>query len=175
MSADPRYPLGRFQAPETITPQHIASWIDEVAAAPAHLRQAVAGLTPGQLDTHYREAGWTVRQVTHHIPDSHMNAYVRFKMALTETDPPIRAYEEGEWAKLSDTAETPVETSVVLLEKLHERWVTLMRGFGDAEWKKCYVHPTMGPVPLERALGLYAWHGKHHVAHVTELRKRKGW
>jgi hypothetical protein len=175
MSDDPRFPIGRFQAPEAITPQHRAAWIEEVAAAPAKFREAVAGLTPQQLDTRYREDGWTVRQVTHHVPDSHMNAYVRFKLALTEPDPAIRVYEEGEWAKLSDTAVTPVETSLVLLEKLHERWVNLMRGMDEEGWKRRYLHPTMGPVALEKALGLYAWHGKHHAAHVTELRKRSGW
>ncbi len=116
-----------------------------------------------------------MRQVIHHVPDSHMNAFIRFKLALTETDPVIRPYDEGAWAQLNDAAETPVETSQTLLECLHSRWVVLLRGISSEAWKRRYVHPEMGIVPLETALALYAWHGKHHTAHVTELRKRKGW
>ena len=175
MSEDLRVPIGRFRAPDTITLQDRVDWIDAVASAPALLRRAVTGLTPEQLDTPYREGGWTVRQVAHHVPDSHMNAYIRFKLALTETDPVIKPYKEGEWAQLNDTAGTPIETSLVLLEKLHERWVILLRGMSEEAWKRQFIHPEMGPVPLERSLGIYAWHGKHHVAHVTELRKRRGW
>ena len=175
VSKDARFPIGRYEAPETITPQHLAAWIDEIAVAPAQLRAAVAGLTVTQFDTPYREGGWTVRQVAHHVPDSHMNAYVRFKLALTETDPVIKPYEEGEWARLNDVTDTPIETSLVLLEKLHERWVILLRAMSSDSWQRNYKHPEMGLVPLARAAGLYAWHGKHHVAHVTELRKRNGW
>lgn len=173
--SDPRFPIGKFHAPETITAADRAEWIETIAALPANFREVIADLTPAQLDTPYREGGWTIRQVVHHVPDSHMNAYVRYKLALTETDPVIKPYAEGEWAKLNDVTDTPVETSLVLLEKLHERWVNLLRGMSEEAWKRRYVHPEMGPVPLERALGLYAWHSKHHTAHVTELRKRNGW
>jgi hypothetical protein len=175
MSNDPRFPIGAFEAPETITVQDRTGWIEDVAAAPAQLRQALAGLNPDQLDTPYREGGWTLRQVAHHVPDSHMNAYIRFKLALTETDPVIKPYEEGAWAQLNDTADTPIETSLLLLEKLHERWVILLRGVSEEAWNRRFVHPELGQVPLARSLGHYAWHGKHHVAHVTELRKRRGW
>jgi hypothetical protein len=172
---DARFPIGKFHTPEAITAGDRAAWIETIAAAPALFRQAVAGLTPAQLDTPYREGGWTVRQVAHHVPDSHMNAFIRFKLALTEEDPVIRPYAEGEWAKLNDVTDTPVETSLILLEKLHERWVNILRGISDDGWKRRYLHPEMGPVALERALGLYAWHSNHHTAHVTELRKRNGW
>jgi uncharacterized damage-inducible protein DinB len=172
---DPRFPVGKFHAPETIALQDRAGWIEDVAAAPARLRAALAGLSPEQLDTPYREGGWTLRQVAHHVPDSHMNAYIRFKLALTEADPTIKPYKEAVWAELNDTVDTPVETSLVLLEKLHERWVILLRGMSEEAWKRNFVHPEMGQVPLERSLAIYAWHGKHHVAHVTELRKRRGW
>lgn len=170
-----KFPVGRFAWAGSATAAERAGWIDEIAAAPARLRAAVAGLSPEQLDTPYREGGWTVRQVTHHVVDSHMNAYIRFKLGLTETDPVIKPYQEGAWAALADTALTPVETSLVLLEKLHERWVILLRSLGDAEWQRQIVHPEMGPLRLDRVLGLYAWHSRHHVAHVTGLRERRGW
>ena len=173
--SDLRFPIGKFHRPEAVSAEDRIRFIGEITAAPALLRAAVSGLSPQQLDTPYRDAGWTVRQVIHHVPDSHMNAYVRFKLALTETDPVIKAYEEGAWALLSDTAETPVETSLTLLECLQERWAILLNGISPDGWKRAYVHPEMGPVPLETALALYAWHGKHHTAHVTELRKRQGW
>jgi uncharacterized damage-inducible protein DinB len=172
---DPRFPIGRFCAPEAITAEDRAGWIEDIAAAPSKLRAAVAGLTADQFDTPYREGGWTVRQVVHHVPDSHMNAIVRFKLALTEIDPVIKPYKEAEWAKLGDTAGTPIETSLVLLENLHERWVVLLRGLSTEGWQRQFVHPEMGPVPLARSAGLYAWHGKHHTAHITELRRRRGW
>jgi hypothetical protein len=175
MSEDLRFPIGKFKAPEIITAEDRASWIEAIAATPANLRQAIAGLTSQQLDTPYREGGWTVRQVVHHVPDSHMNAFIRFKLALTEIDPVIKPYQEAEWAKLNDATETPIETSLLLLDKLHERWEIVLRGIAEESWKGRYMHPELGPTPLERALGLYAWHGKHHTAHITELRKRNGW
>jgi len=175
MSDDPRYPIGRFHSPDTITSQDRVDLISSIASAPALLRRAVADLTPEQLDTPYRDGGWTVRQVAHHVPDSHMNAYIRFKLALTEVDPVIKPYREGEWAQLPDTAGTPIETSLVLMEKLHERWVILLRAISEEGWNRQFVHPEMGAVPLERSTALYAWHGKHHIAHITELRKRRGW
>jgi len=175
MTDDSRFPIGKFSRPAAVSAEDRTRFIDEIAAAPALLRKAVTGLSPQQLDTPYRDGGWTVRQVIHHVPDSHMNAFIRFKLALTETDPVIRPYDEGAWAQLNDAAETPVETSQTLLECLHSRWVVLLRGISSEAWKRRYVHPEMGIVPLETALALYAWHGKHHTAHVTELRKRKGW
>jgi uncharacterized damage-inducible protein DinB len=175
MSADPRYPIGKLPRTEAVSEADRARMIDEIAAAPGLFRAAVADLSVEQLDTPYREGGWTVRQVVHHVPDSHMNAYVRFKLALTEDDPVIKPYREGAWAALHDTAETPCETSLTLLDALHIRWVILLRGIPADGWKRSFVHPEMGPVSLDRALSIYAWHGKHHTAHVTGLRKARGW
>ena len=174
-TADPRYPVGKFPSPKFITAGDRTAWINEIGAAPAQLRAALAGLTAEQLDTPYREGGWTLRQVAHHVPDSHMNAFIRIKLALTETEPVIKPYDEAAWALLGDVAATPVETSLMLLEVLHARWVVLLRGMSETDWQRCYVHPDMGKIALERALAIYAWHGRHHVAHVTELRKNKGW
>jgi hypothetical protein len=175
MSADLRYPIGRLPEAGAVSEEERARMIDEIAAAPALFRAAVAGLSSGQLDTPYRDGGWTVRQVIHHVPDSHMNAYVRFKLALTETDPVIKPYDEGAWAQLHDTAETPCETSLALLDNLHTRWVILLRGISADGWSRGFLHPELGSVSLAHALAIYAWHGKHHTAHVTELRKRSDW
>jgi hypothetical protein len=172
---DLRYPIGRLPGSEFISEADRTRMIDEIAAAPARLREAVQGLTQAQLNTPYREGGWTVRQVVHHIPDSHINAYVRFKLALTETDPVIKPYDEAAWALLGDVSATPVETSLALLETLHARWVILLRGIASEDWMRHYIHPEMGNVSLDRVLSIYAWHGKHHVAHITELKKREGW
>ena len=172
---DPRFPIGKFHRPDVVSEDDRIRFIGEIAAAPALFKAAVSGLSPQQLDTPYRDGGWTVRQVIHHVPDSHMNAYVRFKLALTENAPVIKGYEEAAWALLSDSANTPVETSLTLLTCLQERWTILLNGISANDWKRVYVHPDMGSVPLETALALYAWHGKHHTAHVTELRKRQGW
>ena len=175
MEQDPRYPIGKFKAPATISDADRARLIEDVAAAPARLRAAVAGLSPSQLATPYREGGWTVRQLAHHVPDSHLNAYIRFKLALTEEEPTIKTYEEARWAELADSAETPVETSLALLDALHTRWVTLLRSLKAADWSRKFRHPELGVMTLEKNLALYAWHGKHHVAHITALRERKGW
>lgn len=172
---DPRYPIGRFVPPEEVTEAHIQEWINQIAEMPASLREAVAGLSAAQLDTPYREGGWTVRQVVHHVPDSHLNSYVRFKLALTEEAPTIKPYDEQAWARLGDSRDTPVEVSLRLLEALHQRWVVLLRGLKEEDWQRSFVHPESGPTTLARTLGLYAWHGSHHVAHITELRKRMGW
>jgi uncharacterized damage-inducible protein DinB len=172
---DPRYPVGRYAPPETITAEQRAEWIEQVAAAPARLRAAVEGLSDAQLDTPYRDGGWTVRQVVHHVPDSHMNAFIRIKLALTEDAPTIRPYEESEWAKLPDVRDTPIEVSLGLLDLLHDRWVRLLRAMTDEQWRRTYRHPEMGEKPMDWVLGLYAWHGRHHVAHVTSLREREGW
>lgn len=173
---DLRYPVGRFAFDGDRSAGAREGEIDVIAALPAQLAEAVRGLGPEQLDTPYRPDGWTVRQVVHHVPDSHMNAYVRFKLALTETSPTIRPYEEALWAKLSDVRDAPIETSLTLLDALHVRWVALLRGMSDADFQRGYVHPEQGRfVPLDEALAMYAWHSKHHLAHVTRLRERMGW
>jgi uncharacterized damage-inducible protein DinB len=174
-AADPSFPIGRFQRDVQPTPELRRQWMDEIAQAPARFRAAVQGLSDEQLDTPYREGGWTVRQLAHHVPDSHMNAYIRFKLGLTEDNPPIKTYEEAEWAELPDSRATPVETSLRTLELLHERWMILLRSLTDEQWARTIQHPDWGSLPLERLLALYAWHGRHHVAHVTRLRDRMGW
>lgn len=170
--SDPRYPIGKFHYEGEPSPEQRAKFISEIEQTPAAFRAAVKGLTPQQLDTPYRDGGWTVRQVVHHVPDSHMNAYVRFKLALTEDEPTIKPYAEDRWAKLDDTRSTPVEVSLVLLENLHDRWVRLLRSLTPSDWKRAFKHPEMGAMALEKALAMYAWHGKHHTAHIAELRKR---
>jgi len=174
--SDPRYPIGRFQFDGDRSPESRERYIAQIAALPAELRSAVHGLAEHQLDTPYREGGWTIRQVAHHIPDSHMNAYVRFKLALTEDQPTITPYEEARWAALPDTRDTPVMVSVRMLEALHERWVVLMRDMSDADFARAYMHPEQKrAVPLFEALPMYAWHGRHHVAHILATRAREGW
>ncbi|MDB4949917.1 MAG: metal-dependent hydrolase [Gemmatimonadetes bacterium] len=176
MDDDVRYPTGKFQRPEgSLTAEQRAAFIREIAALPAQLREAAAGLGDEQLDTPYRPGGWTVRQLLHHVPDSHMNAYVRFKLALTEEDPTIKTYEEAAWARLEDTRATPVETSLALLAALHERWVNLLRSLTPADFARTLRHPESGPMTLDALLAMYAWHSRHHLAHVTRLRQRMGW
>lgn len=172
---DLRYPIGKARMEAQLGDDERRQMIDEIEAAPARLRAAVAGLTPEQLDTPYRPDGWTVRQVAHHVPDSHLNAYVRFKLALTEQEPAIKTYEEALWAELPDTRSVPVEVSLVLLETLHRRWVALLRSLAAADFEKTLRHPDHGVINLNQLLGMYAWHGRHHVAHVTSLRERMGW
>ncbi|MFZ0736887.1 MAG: putative metal-dependent hydrolase [Candidatus Acidiferrales bacterium] len=175
MTEDLRYPIGKFHAPASISEADRAKLIDDIEAAPALMRAAVAGLSPEQLRTPYRDGGWTVLQLVHHVPDSHMNAYVRFKLALTEDEPTIKPYEQARWAELADSEKTPAETSLALLDSLHKRWVTLLRSLSPADWSRNFRHPELGVIALDRNLALYAWHGKHHVAHITSLRERKGW
>ena len=172
---DLRYPLGKFTYNGYLTEDQKQKSLDDIAHAPANLRVAVKGLSQQQLDTPYRPDGWTVRQVAHHVPDSHLNAYVRFKLALTEEDPTIKPYAEDRWAQLADTQATPVEISLVLLDSLHDRWVRLLRSLKPEDWKRTFRHPDLGLVSLEKNLALYAWHGRHHVAHITGLRQRNGW
>ena len=171
---DLKYPVGTYQLPQTITREERRSWVDEIAATPRHLRAAVAGLSESQLDTHYRPGGWTVRQVVHHVPDSHMNCFIRIKFALTENQPTIKPYDEALWAELPD-AKAPIETSLVLLEMLHTRMMSLLEPLTEAQWKRAFVHPELGVRNLDQTMSLYAWHGRHHVAHVTRLRDRMGW
>ena len=173
---DPRYPIGQFQmAHETLSADERAQFIAQLAAAPAHLRAAVAGLNEAQLNTPYREGGWTVRETVHHVADSHMNGYIRVKLALTEDEPAIKTYEEADWARLGDTQATPITTSLTLLDALHERWAALFRALTPAEFARTFRHPDWGTVSLDKQLALYAWHGRHHTAHVTSLRARMGW
>ncbi len=149
--------------------------IAAIAQAPTKMRAAVKGLKPRQLDTPYREGGWTVRQVVHHVPDSHLNAYTRLKLALTEREPTIKPYDQEAWAGLPDTRDTPVETSLALLENLHERWVKLWQSLKPADFERTLRHPESGLKTVDWLLALYSWHGRHHVAHVRELRKRMRW
>jgi hypothetical protein len=173
---DLRYPVGRFQYDGNTSPTARERRIGEIAAAPAHLRQAVAGLTLEQLDTPYRAGGWTVRQVVHHVPDSHLNAYTRIKLALTEDEPTIKTYEEARWAELPDARTAPVEMSLTLLDVLHQRWVLLLRQLRPADFGRGFVHPEHGRrLGLDEVIAMYAWHGRHHVAQITSLRRRMGW
>ena len=173
--ADLSYPIGKFTPEGDLSPQRRGQLIAQVANAPAHLRAAVQGLSQQQLDTPYRPQGWTVRQVVHHIPDSHMNAYIRFKLALTEAEPTIKPYEQQLWAELADSRQTPIETSLALLDCLHQRWVLLLRSMAEGDWQRSFRHPELGVVHLDTNLALYAWHGRHHVAHLTGLRERMKW
>ena len=170
-----RYPIGRFDAPEAVTPADLSRWITDLEVLPTRLASAIAGLTEAQLDTPYRPGGWTVRQVVHHVADSHTNAYVRFKLALTEEAPTIRPYDEGAWADLGDVRAFPVALSVAFLSLLHQRWCTLLRSLERSALERTYVHPQSGVTSLAFALGQYAWHGRHHLAHVTRLAEREGW
>ena len=172
---DPRYPIGTFEMPAPATPARRQQAIDALAATPAKLRAATKGLNDSQLDTPYRPGGWTVRQLAHHVPDSHMNAYIRIKLALTEEEPTIKPYEEGLWAELPDSRETPVEVSLTLLELLHLRWDKLLRGLQPGDFARQLRHPAIGAMTVDNVVHHYAWHGRHHVAHITSLRQREGW
>lgn len=175
MIDDPRYPTGKFTFNPSVTPEMRRQSIAAIRETPSELRAAVRGLSEAQLNTPYREGGWTVRQVVHHVPESHMNAFSRFKLALTEDNPTIKTYNEDAWAKLADVARTPIDTSLALLDALHARWVTLLDVMTPEEFGRPLVHPDNGPMTLDRMLQLYAWHGRHHVAHVTTLRAREKW
>ncbi len=175
-TVDPRFPVGRFAWPETLDPKDRDGWIDEIATLPARLQATVRGLTERQLDTPYRDGGWTVRQVVHHLADSHINSYTRFRLALTEDVPAIRPYDQERWAELRDASSAPPEVSITLLEGLHARWVLLMRSFGDAEWSRTFRHPEHDRTfTLHATLAMYAWHCRHHLAHILRLREREGW
>jgi len=173
--SDPRFPIGKFHYEGAPSADQRSKFIAEIEQTPAAIRAAVQGLSPKQLDTPYRDGGWTVRQVVHHVPESHMNAYIRFKLALTEDEPTIKPYAEDLWAKLADVQSTPLEVSLALLDNLHLRWAPLLRGLQETDWKRTFIHPENGVVSLDKNLALYAWHGKHHTAHITDLRKRMRW
>jgi uncharacterized damage-inducible protein DinB len=172
---DPRYPIGEFRFQEPGTVEQRAAGLDQIAAAPGKLRAAVRDLSQAQLDTPYRDGGWTVRQVVHHLPDSHLNAYLRCKLALTEDNPTIRPYFEDRWAELPDSA-GPIEVSLDLLDRLHERWNRLLRALPATDFARTYFHPEYQiTFTLDRVVAMYAWHGEHHLAHITSLRRRLGW
>jgi len=172
---DLSYPIGKFSYRGSSTPEQRRDYIEKLAAAPAGLRVAVKGLSTAQLDTPYRPEGWTARQVVHHVPESHMNAYIRFKLALTEDEPTIKPYMEDRWAKLADVPAASIDSSLALLESLHLRWVTLLKTLDAAQFARTFKHPELGVQNLDRTLALYAWHGAHHTAHITALRERMGW
>jgi len=172
---DLSHPIGRFDFKAAVPADSRPRLIDDIAATPALLRQAVEGLDDSQLDTPYRPGGWTVRQVVHHLPDSHMNSYVRFRLALTESEPTIKPYDETRWAELHDARTLPPEPSLALLENLHARWVELLRNMTDSDFERTFRHPEIGLVRLDTNLALYSWHGKHHTAHINGLRQRMGW
>ncbi|MED1467111.1 YfiT family bacillithiol transferase [Bacillus salipaludis] len=171
---DMKYPIGKFQFNGEITNNITKDWINEIESLPRLLRDAVKDLDNEQLDTPYRSGGWTVRQVIHHLADSHMNAYCRFKLALTEEKPVIRPYDETKWAELSDY-KLPMDISLSLLEALHHRWTNLLRSLSPADMEKTFIHPESGEVSVGKNIGIYAWHGRHHLAHITSLCNRKGW
>ena len=173
-SEDQRYPVGRFHRPESVSSEDRLAAIAVLADLPGHLRNAVQGLDHDQLNTPYREGGWTVRQVVHHVADSHMNAVIRIKLALTEPWPTIKPYDHKAWASLHDTV-APVEWSLELTEALHARWVMLLQSLDDAAWDRGFVHPENGRVTVETAALMYAWHSRHHAAHITQLRQREQW
>jgi hypothetical protein len=174
--SDPRYPIGRFAPPAEVTPELFARLVCDLEAAPALVRDAVRGLDTGRLSTPYRDGGWTIAQVVHHIPDSHMNAYGRMKMAVTEDEPAIKAYHEDLWAKLPDASDpATIADSLDLLAALHARWVRFLRALEEADLARTYRHPELGTMRVDRVLALYAWHSRHHLAHITGVKERMGW
>ena len=176
MTDDPRYPIGKFAPPPAYDAALVPEQLAVIAALPATMRAAVSGLHDAQLDTPYREGGWTVRQVVHHVADSHMHAYMRTKHSLMEEVPTIKAYEEADWARLPDSRTLPVEPSLQILEGVHTRWGTILASLNAEDWEREYMHPEYKSLwPLWKVVALYTWHGRHHVAHITELRRREGW
>lgn len=171
-----KYPIGKFEKPETISEATLAHWIAEIELFPSKIRKATQDLYNPQLDTPYRPDGWSIRQVVHHCADSHMNSFIRFKLALTEENPAIKPYWEDRWAELADSKTMPIEASIQLLESLHARWVVLLKSLSEADFAKTFVHPEHGKVfSLAENTGIYAWHCNHHLAHITELKKRERW
>lgn len=172
---DLRYPVGQFSFAGTLSPEERAPLINQIELAPINMRAAVDGLSNEQLDTPYRPGGWTPRQVVHHVSESHMNGYIRFKLAMTEDEPTIKPYFEDRWAQLQDARVSPIESSLSLLDALHLRWVWFLRSLKNEDFDRRFQHPELGLVNLNRNVALYAWHGRHHVAHITTLRERMGW
>lgn len=172
---DLRYPIGRYTPPATITFEQVQQWVGDLEAFPHHLRTAVEGLSDEQLDTTYRSGGWTLRQVVHHVADSHLNSIIRFKWAMTEQEPTIKAYFEDRWATLGDY-QLPIAVSLHMIDAIHTRLVALLRSMTASDFDRIFHHPEMTkPVRLAWNVGLYAWHGKHHLAHITTTIDREGW
>jgi uncharacterized damage-inducible protein DinB len=172
---DPRYPIGRFEPPAAVDAATRTGFIEAIEALPGRMRAAVAGLDDARLDTAYRDGGWSVRQVVHHVADSHLNAYVRLKLALTEDQPLVKEYDETRWAELPEARSGPVDLSLNLIDALHRRWAACLRALPADAFDRTFRHPSMGVVPLNALLALYAWHGRHHVAQISALRERLGW
>lgn len=172
---DLRYPVGTFKPPSSYSPEGRQGFIRDIAALPSQLRAAVAGLTPDQLQHPYRDEGWSVAQVVHHLADSHMNSYIRFKLAATADNPTVVGYDEAAWARLPDAVSTDLDGSLAILEAVHGRWVHFLESLGPEAFARTFNHSVLGPVELDRALALYAWHGRHHMAHIMGLRTRQGW
>ncbi len=172
---DLRYPIGGFELVTALTPAQRVACIAQITAAPDALRRAVAGLDARQLDTPYRPGGWTVRQVVHHVPDSHLNAYTRFKLACTEETPTIKTYDEARWAELAEARTAPIDISLELLASLHRRWVLFLESLGPPDFARTARHAEWGTPSVDDLLAQYAWHGRHHTAHITALRERMGW
>jgi hypothetical protein len=174
-AADLSYPVGRYDLKRAIAPEERSGLIAVIESAPSRFREAVHGLNEAQLDAPYRPGGWTVRQVVHHAAESHMHASLRFRWALIDDNPAVKAYDEAKWAELHDSHTLAVEPSLLILEGLHSRWSALMRSMTDAQFARTFHHSDLGPLRLDRVLGLYAWHSRHHAAHITQLRERMGW
>lgn len=172
---DPRYPIGTYSPNATPTPESRNRNIQEIASLPDKMRTALAGLSPQQLETPYREGGWSLRQVAHHVPDSHLNAYVRTKLALTENVPTIKPYDEAAWARMKDSEITPIDVSLALLESVHARWVAVLQAMKEDDFRRKWNHPESGIHDMDWLLGLYSWHGNHHLAHITTTRERMKW
>jgi uncharacterized damage-inducible protein DinB len=172
---DLRYPVGEFKFEGPLTDDQRQVFIDTIEETPKRMRAAVAELDDKQLDTPYRPAGWTIRQVVHHVPESHMNSYIRFKLAITEEAPTIKPYFEDRWAELDDARQAPIALSLDLLDALHGRWVWFLRSLKNEDFERTFRHPEMGMVSVDKNIALYAWHGRHHVAHITSLRERMEW
>lgn len=174
-AADLSFPIGKFDWNQSFAPAGRAGWIATIENAPVKFREAVGGLDNSQLDTAYRPGGWTVRQTVHHAAESHMHAFLRTRWALIDDNPAVKAYDEAKWAELHDSRTLPVEPSLILLEGLHARWTDLWRSMTDAQFARTYQHSELGPLSLDRVLALYAWHARHHAAHITALRRRMSW
>jgi len=171
-----KYPIGKYKIPDAITERQIFEWIDQINDLPAKLRSAVSGLTDIQLDTCYREGGWTLRQVIHHMPDSHMNAYIRFKLTITEENPIIRPYYENRWAECDEAKTADPDISIDLLENLHRRWVLFLRSLKYEDFERSYIHPERNrSFTLKEITGMYAWHGEHHLHHILLTKQRNDW
>ena len=171
---DLRFPIGEFVMPSSVTPQLRTAAISAIADMPARMREAVRGLSETQLDTPYRPGGWTVRQVVHHVPDSHLNAYVRVKLALTEDNPTIKPYDQDAFAGLPDQ-KLPVDVSLSLVDSLHARWVVVLKALTPQQFARPLYHPEIGAITIDYLVQTYGWHSRHHVAHITRLREREGW